>query len=173
MKAHWLFALAAVSDPSIAAEAVPTLCSNQEVVAFSCSLGSKTVSLCSSQELTRESGTLSYRFGTPGHVELEFPRLPAHPKDNFRIGRVLYAGGGGVIVKFSLGAHTYSVYESFGGGNAPESRWANSGLTVRTDDKLLMRRECKRPHLGTREDAMDTVLRKAGIPEDARYSDEP
>jgi hypothetical protein len=51
-----------------AAVQTTSLCTKGEKVVFSCALKSstKTVSLCSSQKLTKSEGYLQYRFGVPG-----------------------------------------------------------------------------------------------------------
>src|SRR4051812_21055915 len=73
MNANWsMLALALVCCNALAAG---SLCQRTEAVVFSCDVAAskKTVSLCASHDLARGRGHLAYRFGKPGHVELEFP----------------------------------------------------------------------------------------------------
>ena len=60
-------------------------CTEAEVaVFFSCRFADgKVVSLCASPDLSPTAGTLQYRFGEPGAVELSFPSEPAHPRGHF------------------------------------------------------------------------------------------
>ena len=53
-----------------------TLCAKTERVIFACVLRrpAKIVSVCASKDLTRDTGYVQYRFGSPGKVELEYPK---------------------------------------------------------------------------------------------------
>lgn len=62
-----------------------TLCTKAEKVIFSCKVKKsiKTVSVCGSKSLTRNSGYLQYRFGTNQRVEFEFPTTKIASQQRF------------------------------------------------------------------------------------------
>lgn len=63
----------------------PTHCNPHEKVVFSCPFkNGKTVSLCGSADLSKDTGTLQYRFGRVGRgLELSYPKPAEHPRENF------------------------------------------------------------------------------------------
>jgi len=64
---------------------LPTHCRANESVIFSCSFqNGKTVSLCASPDLSKDTGTLQYRFGPIGRTpELSYPQPAEHPSAHF------------------------------------------------------------------------------------------
>ena len=68
-----VLALAAMSAHAAAADtqAGATQCRADEPVLFSCETGKKVVSLCGAGKTTRLA-SITYRYGTPGNVELEY-----------------------------------------------------------------------------------------------------
>lgn len=91
-----------------------THCKPEEKVIFSCSFkNGKTVSLCASPDLSKETGTLQYRFGRIGQrLELSYPASRAHPRNYFWYweadaifpARATYVG-------FSIGSLEYSLID--------------------------------------------------------------
>src|SRR5919106_687690 len=63
-----------------------SLCERDEKIVFSCTVGkaAKTVSLCSSKELTKDTGYMKYRFGLPGKIELEYPQEQQRANEAFK-----------------------------------------------------------------------------------------
>ena len=65
-----------------------SLCVKDEKVIFSCATkDKKVISICATPVLTMETGTLSYRFGTTGKVEIEFPKNKNTGTKSFRYSR--------------------------------------------------------------------------------------
>ncbi len=77
---------------------------------FSCAVGSRIVSLCASADIGPGSGTLVYRFGRKGALELVHPDPPRPPGAAFSAAVVGDAGSAGDIVRFSRGDVTYTLY---------------------------------------------------------------
>lgn len=116
---------------STAAESAPvaSLCAPDEKTIWSCAtVGRKTVSVCGSRELNKDRGYLQYRFGRPGHVELEYPRQREHTQtafSYFRYTRPLVTFLG---LRFKIDEYEYEVYD-----NSNEEAGAHSseaGVTV-------------------------------------------
>jgi hypothetical protein len=79
-----------ITDPITVASTsapAPTLCSKPEEVVFSCQFkNGKVVSLCGSPDLSRDAGTLQYRFGRTGQEpELSYPQPAGHPAIHFSL----------------------------------------------------------------------------------------
>ncbi|MBV4472798.1 hypothetical protein KVQ74_01330 [Pseudomonas sp. COW3] len=109
-----------------------TLCSDDEDIYFSCPLqGGKTVSVCAQGNNKPTAGSVQYRYGVPGNIELVYPKNALPPKGKFF---VVDASEGSVnlnIIKFKSGAYTYLVNQAF-----------VSFLTVLKDDKVVFRQRC-------------------------------
>ena len=105
------------------------MCAEGETVAFSCGVGSKSLSVCGLAD-----DTLSYRFGTPERVELEIT-APIH------FSRTAYSGGGEGNLTFAAGRYKYVVYSSISNGDwladGGRDKIERAGVYVVKDDKLL------------------------------------
>lgn len=88
-----------------------TLCKSSEKVFFSCAIKNKILSLCSSPNLSRDSGYVKYRFGTPNKIELSFPEKEEHPKGRFFYNGVATPGGILNHMSFRNGNYGYVVYD--------------------------------------------------------------
>ncbi|MDR3435271.1 hypothetical protein [Telmatospirillum sp.] len=118
--------------------AAATLCHPDESVFFSCPLGKKTVSLCSSGK-SGNITALAYRYGTKDHVENEYLATPDNG-NRFLGDREPAAPRADVTsVWFYRGNVQYLVTECIG-GRCPH----DAGLTVLRDDKIVMNRYCGR-----------------------------
>lgn len=105
---------------------------------FSCSTGSKTVSVCGSPDLSANSGSLQYRFGSPQAVELAYPPAGADWRKLTRAGTLIYSGGGGAFLAFDNRPFRYIVYTAVGRG------WGSkAGVVVEKDRKRIASLACK------------------------------
>jgi hypothetical protein len=101
-----------------------SLCADSERIYFSCRIGKKFVSLCGSQEITREAGYLQYRFGVKGKTpELIYPVPQAHPKGKFSNSLRTTAQTFSYQIGFEQGKYRYRIFidtaaraESYGDG---------------------------------------------------------
>lgn len=105
-----LFAFCLPASSGAAADGRPSLCRGGEVAVFSCATGGKIVSLCASADLAPDRGSLTYRFGRKGALELVHPDPPRPPGSAFSAAVVGDAGSAGDIVRFSRGDATYTLY---------------------------------------------------------------
>lgn len=109
---------------SFSAGAAPTLCQSPEVVAFSCEVGRshKIVSLCASADISAERGSLTYRFGLPSHIELEFPRMGTKSSaKQFRYAHYFRYQTDRTEVTFNLGEYSYAVFSYFDSEQKPHT----------------------------------------------------
>lgn len=115
-------------------------CAADEVVAFTCSTGDKTVSVCASSDLSAQAGWIQYRFGPPGAPELVLPRTHSHPRGQVQAGTWTFAGGGGAFMEFANPPYSYAVYTAIGRG------WGEkAGVAVQRDGKRVSNLPCRGP----------------------------
>lgn len=129
---------AAVSEPS--SYKARTLCMPSEKVIFSCPTGKKTLSLCASPDLTKDTGTLQYRFGIAGKkLELVYPRAAGHPREYFKYGDDNVPGQSAYRdLLFSINEYEYllSVYTNNG------TFEYGAEMAVRKEKKTIRTIEC-------------------------------
>jgi len=117
-----------------------SLCQMQEQIVFSCRLGQKQVSVCSSDRLTADQGYLQFRLGDKSAFDLVFPPLQdASLLSRNVLGRSLvFAGGGGGYLRFVDGDDHYIVYTATGRG------WGiKDGVAFESKGNLLSHMECQ------------------------------
>ena len=107
----------AVRDPARPQGVAASHCDPTEQVLFNCPItkSSKVLSLCASKALAPEQGTLAYRFGRIGQVELQFPHSPAQSLQQFRYAHYSRAQVDRTEVTFANGSATYAVFDYFDG----------------------------------------------------------
>lgn len=140
-----------------AARAETTLCTPAENAIFSCQAGTKIISLCGSKDLSESAGTLFYRAGKPGALELSYPDAGADPRKAFT--RAVIAPGNGDFVRFSRAGITYSVYSARNGSGKPFL----DGILVTQGKKVLADLKCKGVGLGPNG---WTAIYASGLPDD-------
>ena len=128
-----------VMVPSLAPAAItatkltPTLCKDPEIELFSCPIRNKVVSVCALTD-----GNSIYRFGRPGHIEMQSRDLHKAVND--------YSGGGEDQINFQMNGYTYIVFArtertGFGpdGHNDPKF---TSGLVVHHKGRTILSANC-------------------------------
>ncbi|HEV7327630.1 MAG TPA: hypothetical protein VGN91_21400 [Bosea sp. (in: a-proteobacteria)] len=140
-----LAALAAsLSCCTVLADTRPSLCQAGETAIFSCAIGGKTASLCASPDIGSGQGSLSYRFGRKGAIELTHPETPAPPDQSFSTAVVGDAGFAGDIVRFSRGETRYTLYSIIVKG-----RGERDGILVSRGGRQIADLKCRDFALGS------------------------
>lgn len=135
--------LSVLADTALAAEA--SHCRNTEVIVFNCQLESgKYVSVCASKPLTPSTGTLQYRFGPLGHVELGYPKQASSPQKRFTFGTLTSPTAESEHLDFRRGDFQYSVFRRIATGVESEN---GGGVTVSrvSSGELVAVMECHPP----------------------------
>ncbi|CAB3755353.1 hypothetical protein [Paraburkholderia solisilvae] len=111
-----VFVVISIAGGSVSAEITSyeaeSLCRQGEMKYFSCELqnSKKIASVCAKDNISPDQGYVQYRFGTPRHVELEFPGKHIAPRGKISIVNVSRLRDGlGSHLKFSNGSYTYVV----------------------------------------------------------------
>jgi hypothetical protein len=152
------------AQPAGVVDRRPSLCNLTDVAIFSGRVGSKIVSLCASPDLSETTGTMSYRFGRKGAIELDHPATPAHPRTAFRAG--VDPSERGDFVRFSKGDHTYTVYARAGS----QDRREEHGLLITRGQKILRNLRCVDSDMG---DPAWQPMYRAKIPADPSHAISP
>ena len=153
----WTFVVSAFGF-TVAAHAASSLCAPNETVVFACAIGQKQASLCASADLSETAGSLNYRFGKPGAVELSYPAPGADPHKAFTIASI--SPGAGDFVRFSQAGSTYSVYSLV---TKQPGQFFVDGVLVSQGKKVLADLRCKEQALGPDNWA---PIYKAKLPQD-------
>ena len=133
-----LLATLAAHPGTAAAQPKParSLCRAPETVLFTCDVGTKVVSICGQEQ----SGAV-YRFGRPGHVELEATDLHRAERGE--------SGGGDDQVYADTPTHRYIIYPQFVrtgfGDDGLHYPKFTSGLLVQSGGRTVLSRECTLP----------------------------
>ena len=135
-----LFALVCGAPAANAA----TLCAPDETVLFNCSATEKRIiSVCASQDLAPDHGFLQYRFGRPGKVELTVPADNTTPPSQSAIGgSLIFSGGGGAYLRFTVGAYQYVVFTATGKWGPSGSVAGAQGVAVQKNGKEFSNFPC-------------------------------
>jgi hypothetical protein len=148
----WASCIVAITSMMLLAGSAPplqvsrTMCKPAEVALFSCPIGRHIVSVCGA------GSTATYRFGLPGHVQVEAA--------NGLFATRGYSGGGETQIAFERRGYSYVVYDrlvrtGFGedGHHDPEQ---SSGVLVLKGTKIAADRHCS----GTNDHGIDSTRPK-------------
>lgn len=109
---------------------VNTLCGKTERVIFACVLRrpAKIVSVCASKDLTRDTGYVQYRFGSPAKIELEYPKDRTGTQQKFEYTHYMRALVDLNEINFSVDGVDYSVVDDYNAEEKPPQ--SLEGLTI-------------------------------------------
>jgi hypothetical protein len=142
------------------------LCAPDELAVFSCRIGSKTVSVCSSSDANSSHGYLQYRFGRRDSgvaPELVLPEGRPTPPKAAQGDVESFAGGGGSWLRFSNGPTTYTVYTGIGKWGPGGAIREKSGIFIAHDRQRIARIECdEKPAANISRDWLDKMGVTAG-----------
>jgi hypothetical protein len=136
------------------AHAEESLCVGNEKIVFSCHAGKKIISLCRPADSPR---ALTYRYGTPAHVELEHPGRGSKKQDEFYVSSVPLFGGGETTLAFTRADYEYRIYSKISRSDSDESPEARTpifedGLVISRRGQKVRRLVCDDGGEGFRED---------------------
>ena len=140
-----LAAFAVLDQGSVHAQTAPaSLCQAQEQVIFSCSVkpSKKLVSLCARQ-LGSPAASLQYRFGRPGHIELQHPQQGAGSLQAFRHASYGRYRVERQSVSFENQGVRYTVFDDYEGDIKPEVH--ERGVWVSQGERELATLRCTGP----------------------------
>lgn len=128
----------------------PTLCRDSEKTYFSCSSDIKVISVCLSERFDPDSGKLTYRFGRPDRIELEYSSSYNELNSKFNFGFFSYAKGSTSELSFKIGEYTYTVHR-----DSHVFRPNTAGVVVERDNKVAAYKKCDNPSFKNEYDLSD------------------
>jgi hypothetical protein len=135
--------LLAAFTPLTAQAAAATLCSPEEEVVYSCSTGSRYLSICASKNLSKNAGYMQYRFGPAGKSELLFPETLRHPAGLFTPGTLMFSGGGGAYLRFTKTPYVYTIFSAIGNWGKKGGKATAQGVAVQKDGVEVANIACR------------------------------
>lgn len=120
-----------------------TQCKAGDTVVFSCSTGSRMLSICASGDIDHGGALMQYRYGVPGKPELVYPDKPRAPRGLFKPGQLAFSGGGGAYLKFSTAGHLYTVFSAIGNWGKTGTGTAE-GVAVESNGKPVANILCRK-----------------------------
>jgi hypothetical protein len=136
------------------ARAEESLCVGHEKIVFSCHLGRTILSLCRPLESPRG---LTYRYGTPAHVEVVYPSRGPEEQGRFYTSSAPLFGGGETTLAFTRADYEYKIYSKIGRADRGESQEDRTpifedGLVISQSGKPVRHLVCDDGGEGFRED---------------------
>ncbi len=138
----------------LTAYAEDSLCTEHEKIVFSCHTGKKVISLCKEQKAPQN---LTYRYGTPEHLELAYPNPKINEQGKFYMSSSPLFGGGTTSITFSRGVYEYRIYSKIGRMDSDSNQEGRipmfeDGLVISKNGKQLKQQACEDGGEGFRED---------------------
>jgi hypothetical protein len=85
----------------------------------------KTASVCASKDLAEDKGYVQYRFGSPGKIELEFPKDRKDSAQKFKYTRYTRPLVTMLTLKFETGGVVYEIHDDDNSEEKPPVRAAS------------------------------------------------
>lgn len=140
-----------------------SICGSDEIAIFSCAIRKRTASLCASRDLGPSKGSMTYRFGKPGTIELAYPEPGVAPSKAFTAAVV----DRGDYVRFVRNSTSYKIYSL-----VPQGRSPFGGIMIAENGKMVADLKCDGGADGLGFDNW-AVMYKAKLPEDPDKSLDP
>jgi hypothetical protein len=151
--------------PLVAPNATNSHCTNEEETVFSCKVDEKIISVCSSKNLSKDTGYMQLRIGDKGSLATSFPDTEMHPSNFMEAKYVMFSGGGMSYMRLKSKTKNYVVYSGLGKG------WEQEGFAIEQDSKNIGNIICKNT---AQSNIMSSeYFTKIGIPEDKNEFEVP
>jgi hypothetical protein len=124
---------------------VNTLCAKTERVIFACVLRrpAKIVSVCASKDLTRDTGYVQYRFGSPAKIELEYPTDRIGTQEKFEYTHYMRALVDLNEITFSVDGVDYSIIDDYNAEEKPAQSIEGISINWPNTSKKEVRYPCR------------------------------
>jgi hypothetical protein len=142
-----------------------THCSPDEKVMFSCSTGNMIfASVCASNDLSKTSGYIQYRFGRIGSPELVVPETTSiHPSKVTSGNIIKYSGNSGTFLRFTNREYGYVIYRG------KDKDVPKEGIALESNGKIITNLWCLEKAVN--EIDIKKLMETGIVPEDKENSD--
>jgi hypothetical protein len=126
-----------------------SLCQAREQTIWTCTTTrNKIASVCASRSLTEDRGYVQYRFGTPGKIELEFPKARQDSPRAFKYSRYTRPRVTMLTLKFANNGVVYEIHDDDNSEEKPAVRAASIDIK-NSEGKDISSVVCKLPVRGS------------------------
>ena len=135
-----------------------SLCNTNEKIIFNCMIknSANNLSVCASQNLSKDSGYIQYRFGRNGAIELEYPAEKEISRSSFLFAKYVRFQVSKLTLSFSNNNVNYTIFDNYDAElqpNVKEKGVTISGQGIGKNIKLL----CGQGAMSNLEDMEDIV----------------
>ena len=125
-----------------------SLCQAGEQTIWSCAATTKNklASVCASKDLAEDKGYVQYRFGSPGNVELEFPKDRKDSPQKFKYSRYTRPLVTMLTLKFENEGVVYEIHDDDNSEEKPPVRAASIDISDGAKESSVV---CKLPVSGS------------------------
>jgi hypothetical protein len=124
-----------------------SLCQPGEQTIWSCATTrGKTASVCASKDLAEEKGYVQYRFGSPGKIELEFPKERKDSPKKFKYSRYTRPLVTMLTLSFENEGVVYEIHDDDNSEEKPPVRAASIDIAEGAKESSVV---CKLPVSGS------------------------
>ena len=98
-----------------------SLCNTNEKIIFNCNIknSANILSVCASQNLSKDSGYIQYRFGRKGAIELEYPAEKEMSRSSFLFARYTRFQVSKLTLRFSNNKVNYTIFDNYDAESRP------------------------------------------------------
>lgn len=169
MKTHFFLLIAITAcavlypAPDIYAKSVKrpnaSLCNTIEKIIFSCKIknSANNLSVCASQNLSKDSGYIQYRFGRNGAIELEYPAEKEVSRSSFLFARYTRFQVSRLTLSFSNNNVNYTIFDNYDGESHPYVKEKGVEISGQGLENKNIKLLCDQAALSNLDDMEDIV----------------
>ncbi len=136
-----------------------SLCNTNESIIFNCNIKNsiKSLSVCSSQNLSNKSGYIQYRFGRIGAIELEYPTEKEASRSSFLFATYTRFQVSEISLGFSINNINYLIFDNYYAESKPIVNEKGIAIISQGTEKKHIKLLCGKGAISNLEDLEDIV----------------
>ena len=140
-------------------QASSSLCDANERIIFSCKIknSTNTLSVCGSQNLSKEDGYIQYRFGRNGAIGLEYPAEKEISRSSFLFSRYTRFQVSRLTFSFSNNNVNYTIFDNYDGESRPNIKEKGVAISGKGLENKNIKLLCDKGALSNLDDMEDIV----------------
>lgn len=136
-----------------------SLCDVNEKTIFSCKIqnSANSLSVCVSQNLSKDSGYIQYRFGRTGAIELEYPAEKEISRSSFLFARYTRFQVSKLTLSFSNNNVNYTIFDNYDGESKPSVKEKGVAISGQGLENKNIKLLCDQGAVSNLDDMEDIV----------------
>jgi hypothetical protein len=136
-----------------------SLCNTNEKIIFNCNIknSANILSVCASQNLSKDSGYIQYRFGRKGAIELEYPAEKEMSRSSFLFARYTRFQVSKLTLRFSNNKVNYTIFDNYDAESRPYVKEKGIEISGQRMENKNIKLFCDQDALSNLEDLEDIV----------------